>query len=385
MDILFSGAVFHPEWKGGEPVIGKELIRFLSKRHNCQISKSLPFALDKTRSILRFIEKDNFAFSRAINRANISKANVVLSFYHFDSSIMNESLKRKVPLIITQHIYWGLCPKFDFWNNAANCSCSKVEPQSRDCKECISKQNNLGPQLVSNLFPKKLINNLRNNRKPTLCACDAIVVPSNFMVGLYKRELGDVDVRAVHNGIDTEFYHPTERDVTAKKRILYAGARTNVKGYHHFVKLATEVSKLRDDVEFLAFGYGKGSAHNSVKDLGFLSKSDVPKAYSNAYALIFPALWDEPFAQIPLESMACGCPVIAYGSGGVSEMISNGKNGNLVSTGDFDQLLKTTIDLVDNTSKAEQMRLTSRQYVEKNFSLDSMLRNYERIIVEIAR
>ena len=114
MDILFSGAVFHPEWKGGEPVIGKELIRFLSKRHNCQISKSLPFALDKTRSILRFIEKDNFAFSRAINRANISKANVVLSFYDFDSSIMNESLKRKVPLIITQHIYWGLCPKFNF-------------------------------------------------------------------------------------------------------------------------------------------------------------------------------------------------------------------------------------------------------------------------------
>jgi glycosyltransferase involved in cell wall biosynthesis len=386
LDILFSGAVFHPEWKGGEPVIGKELIRFLSERHNCRICKSLPFTVDKTRSLLRFVEKDNFVISSAINRANISKADIVLTFYDFDTSIMRECIKKQVPIVATQHIYWGLCPKFDFWNNTRNCSCSKIEPQSRDCKECISKQSSLGPRLTASLFSKKIINNLRSNRKLIFSKCNAIVVPSNFMAKLYKKELGNVDVRAVHNGINTKFYRPGKSDSKrTKKQILYAGARTNVKGYHHFVKLASDVSKLRNDVEFVAFGYGQGFTHNYVRDLGYLSKSDVPTAYSNGYALIFPALWDEPFAQIPLESMACGCPVIAYAAGGVSEMILNDHNGNLVSTGDYDQLLKTTIDLIDNPSKAEQMRLTSRRYIEENFGLETMLSSYEKIITEITK
>ena len=205
------------------------------------------------------------------------------------------------------------------------------------------------------------------------------------MARLYEKELGKIDVRVVHNGIDTVFFRPTtEVSSNRKKQIIYAGARTNVKGYHHFLKLATEISKLRNDVEFLAFGYGKSSKHSCIRDLGYLSKSDIPKAYSNAYALIFPALWDEPFAQIPLESMACGCPVIAYGSGGITEMIINGQNGYLVPTGAFDQLLKTTVDLIDNPSKAEKMRLTSRQYIEENFSINTMLKNYEKILLQIA-
>lgn len=386
LDILFSGAVFHSQWKGGEPVIGKELVRFLSERHNCRVCHSLPFALDKTRSILRFIQEDNSPISSAINKSSISKSDIVLSFYDFDLAIMRQSIKQKVPVIATQHIYWGLCPKFDLWNNTLNCSCSRIEQEARDCKECISKQNDLGPKIATSLFTKKRINELRYNRKLSFSECNAIIVPSYFMAKLYKKELGEVDVRVIHNGIDTNFYQPTETEPAGpKKLIIYAGARTNVKGYDHYVKLANEISKTRDDVEFAAFGYGKGSTDTCVKDLGYLDKQDVPKKYSNAYALIFPALWDEPFAQIPLESMACGCPVIAYGSGGVSEMISNGENGHLVSTGDFDQLYKTTTDLLDNPSKAQQMRKSSRRYIEEHFNRTTMLGEYEKILLEFSK
>ena len=309
-----------------------------------------------------------------------------MSFYDFDLAIMRQCIKQKVPVIATQHIYWGLCPKFDLWNNILNCSCSKIEPNERNCKDCISKQNNLGPKITTRLFTKKTINKLRYNRTITFSECNSIIVPSNFMAKLYKKELGEVDVRVVHNGIDTNFYQPTNVDSSGpKKLIIYAGARTNVKGYHHFVRLADEISKTREDVEFAAFGYGKGSADSSIRDLGYLDKQDVPKKYSNAYALIFPALWDEPFAQIPLESMACGCPVIAYASGGVAEMISNGENGHLVSTGDFDQLYKTTTDLLDNPSKAQKMRQSSRQYIEDHFRKDTMLRKYEEIITEFSK
>lgn len=386
MNILFSGAVFHPEWKGGEPVIGKELIEFLSERHTCRISKSLPFTIDKARSILRFLEKDNFAINGLINESEISSADIVLSFYDFDFTIIDRCIERKIPVIVTQHIYWGLCPKFDLWNNILNCSCSKVEPYSIDCKKCISKQCDLGAQVVSSLFSRNLINNLRNSRKLRLSKCDAILVPSNHMARLYKKELRKVDVRVVHNGIDTEFYRPMNNESQGKKkRILYAGARTYTKGYHHFVKIASEITKLRNDVEFIAFGYGKGFSHSCVRDLGYLSKSDVRQVYSDSYLLVFPALWDEPFGLVPLESMACGCPVVAYASGGVSETVVNGLNGHLVPTGDFSQLLKATLDSIDNESENEGMRTYSREYVVNNFSLKQMLDNYEKVLFEFAK
>ena len=385
MKILFSGAVFHPEWKGGEPVIGNDLIQFLSKRHTCSIAKSLPFTIDKARSIFRFLEKDNFALSGLINKSAISNADIVLSFYDFDCTIINQCIKRKIPVIVTQHIYWGLCPKFDLWNNIYNCSCLGVQPHLVNCKKCMSKQYNLGPQMVSNFFSKNWIDNVRNSRKIKLSSCDAILVPSNHMARLYKKELGKVDVRVVHNGVDTEFYRPLNNEPKGKKkRILYAGARTYTKGYHHFVKLASEVTKLRNDVEFMAFGHGKGSSYSCVRDIGYLSKSDVTQAYSDSYLLVFPALWAEPFGLVPLESMACGCPVVAYASGGVSETVVNGLNGRLVPTGDFDRLLQETLDLIDNESENCKMRSNSREYVVNNFSKKQMLANYEKVLFGFA-
>lgn len=388
MNILFSGVVLKPNWKGGEPVIAKELIGFLSQRHTCSVSKFLPSAFDRLRSISRFVTKDHFLLSDILNRSSLSGINVVLSFYDFDSSMVQLCTKKKVPIVATQHIYWGLCPKIDFWNNDFVCSCATVDFSKRDCKSCLSKQGDIGAHLVPNPFSSQAINSLRLRRLDFLSRCDAIVVPSNYMARLYEKELKKrTEIRVIHNGIDIDFYKPTKSLVASKKkRILYAGGRTYGKGYSHFLKLASQITKLRNDVEFIAFGYGKDSSHSCVRDnIGYLSKSDVTQAYSDSYLLVFPALWDEPFGLVPLESMACGCPVVAYASGGVSETVVNGLTGHLVPTGDYSQLLKTTLDLIDNESENKRMRTYSREYVVNNFSLKQMLDNYEKVLFEFAK
>jgi len=255
-----------------------------------------------------------------------------------------------------------------------------------DCKKCISVQRDFGAQIVSNIFPKSLIDKLRSIRLARLSKSDAILVPSNHMAKIYKKSLEQANVRVVHNGLDTAFYKPmNSMSQIKKKRILYAGARTHTKGYQHFVKLASEITKLRNDVEFIAFGYGGSSSYNCVRDLGYLSKSDVRQVYSDSYILVFPALWDEPFGLIPLESMACGCPVIAYESGGLSETVVNGINGHLVPTGDFSELLKVTLDSIENESENKRMRTNSREHVVNNFSMKQMLDNYEKLLFEFAK
>ncbi len=70
----------------------------------------------------------------------------------------------------------------------------------------------------------------------------------------------------------------------------------------------------------------------TIEFLGEVSQSDKARLYQNAKAFIFCSD-NEDFGIVPVESMAYGCPVIAYHSGGVTETVVNGKTGVF-----FDQL-----------------------------------------------
>jgi UDP-glucose:(heptosyl)LPS alpha-1,3-glucosyltransferase len=55
----------------------------------------------------------------------------------------------------------------------------------------------------------------------------------------------------------------------------------------------------------------------------------MPDVYAAADIFLFPTLYD-PFANVTLEAMAAGLPVITTETNGASELIQNGQNGFLV-------------------------------------------------------
>ncbi len=66
-------------------------------------------------------------------------------------------------------------------------------------------------------------------------------------------------------------------------------------------------------------------AGNNIEFLGRISDEALREHYSNAKALIFPQV--EDFGITPLEAMASGCPVIAFGKGGALETVVDKKTG----------------------------------------------------------
>ncbi len=74
----------------------------------------------------------------------------------------------------------------------------------------------------------------------------------------------------------------------------------------------------------------KAMAKDNIQFLGSPSDDEVIQLYAKAKAFIFPG--EEDFGITPLEAMASGTPVVAYGSGGVLETIVENKTGVL-----FDQ------------------------------------------------
>ncbi len=63
----------------------------------------------------------------------------------------------------------------------------------------------------------------------------------------------------------------------------------------------------------------RSMAKGNVEFLGWKSDEELAGYYARCKALVFPG--EEDFGIVPLEAMACGRPVIAYGKGGALETI----------------------------------------------------------------
>jgi glycosyltransferase involved in cell wall biosynthesis len=59
-----------------------------------------------------------------------------------------------------------------------------------------------------------------------------------------------------------------------------------------------------------------------VEFRGWVAEEEMAALYRGARALLFPG--EEDFGMIPVEAMASGCPVVAYGRGGVLETVARG-------------------------------------------------------------
>lgn len=69
----------------------------------------------------------------------------------------------------------------------------------------------------------------------------------------------------------------------------------------------------------------KAEAGPTVEFLGHVPDAEVRAAYGRAQALLFPGR--EDFGLTPLEAMASGTPVLAFGQGGATETVVAGRTG----------------------------------------------------------
>ena len=90
--------------------------------------------------------------------------------------------------------------------------------------------------------------------------------------------------------------------------------------------------------------------------LGQIDFSQKVKHYKQAKATIFCA--NEDFGIVPVESLSCGTPVIAYGKGGILEIIEKDKTGILFNK-------QTVKSLVDGIKKLEKMKF-DKTYLEQS-------------------
>jgi glycosyltransferase involved in cell wall biosynthesis len=108
-----------------------------------------------------------------------------------------------------------------------------------------------------------------------------------------------------------------------------------------------------------------------IEWLGEISDKDKDEFLGNAYALLFPIDWPEPFGLVMIESMACGTPVVAYADGSVSEVMDDGVTGFVVN--DMEQAAEAA-RRVGSLSRAQ-----CREVFEKRFNASRMANDYVNV------
>ncbi|WP_038055088.1 glycosyltransferase family 4 protein [Thermodesulfobacterium hydrogeniphilum] len=108
-----------------------------------------------------------------------------------------------------------------------------------------------------------------------------------------------------------------------------------------------------------------------VEFIGEIGEKEKNEFLGNAYALIFPIDWPEPFGLVMIEALACGTPVVAWNCGSVPEIIENGKTGYIVNS------IEEAIKALDNISSID--RKACRICFEQRFTARRMAEDYLKV------
>lgn len=169
---------------------------------------------------------------------------------------------------------------------------------------------------------------------------DAFVANSQFTAQRIRRAYGR-GARVIHPPVNLErFNFVAQRMPTADAPYL---ALSELVPYKR-IDLAVEAFRGMDR-QLLIAGYGpefgrlKRIAPPNVKFLGRVPDGTLADLYRGARAIVFPG--EEDFGIVPIEAMACGCPVLAYDRGGVRESVIDNVTGLLFSEQSVESLRET--------------------------------------------
>jgi glycosyltransferase involved in cell wall biosynthesis len=111
--------------------------------------------------------------------------------------------------------------------------------------------------------------------------------------------------------------------------------------------------------------------HPLIEFIGEIGETEKREFLGNAYALVFPIDWVEPFGLVMIEAMACGTPTIAFRQGSVPEIIDPGVTGFIVES------VEASLRVLEEIPRFDRSRC--RQVFEERFSASRMASDYLKI------
>ncbi len=228
---------------------------------------------------------------------------------------------------------------------------------------------NLIPQ---HRLPRAMIRWAAARASAVICVCRALR-DRLVEIGVDERRLV-----VLRNGVDLDFFQPRRREEARARTgirgrtLLSVGHLIERKGHHHVIEA---LPALPADVRLAIVG--AGPLERSLRELagrlgvaervtfaGMQPQSALPDFYSAADVLVL-ASSREGMANVLLESLACGTPVVASAAWGTPEVVSTPAAGLLAGKGSAPELAQAIAALLADPPP----RAATREHAEQ-FSWD---------------
>jgi len=183
----------------------------------------------------------------------------------------------------------------------------------------------------------------------------------------------------VYNGLNVEHF---DFNATGGDYLLYFGRIHHHKGTAEAIEIAKKsgrnllIAGIIQDENYFKEKI-EPQLNSQIQYIGNAEPAKRNELLGNAYALLHPINFDEPFGMSVAEAMLCGTPVIAFNRGSMPELIKHGKTGFLV-------------DNIDEAVEAVgHITTISRNYcctwATSQFSSDKMVDDYLALYNRILR
>jgi len=231
---------------------------------------------------------------------------------------------------------------------------------------------------------------LRRIDQGSLRKATSVLTNSHFTRAAIGQIYG-VEAKVCYHGVDAGLFRPLE--LSGSGAVLSVGALTALKGFDCVIEgLGTVPAKRRPKL-IIVSNYQEPNERAYLERLAkhrgvetffhtMVDDQELVKLYSQAALTVYAPI-QEPFGMVPLESMACGTPVVAVREGGVRETVVDGQTGILVDR-DPEELGRAIRTVLEDDDLAKRYGAQGRAYVAEKWTWEQASQRLERNLMSVA-
>ncbi len=273
------------------------------------------------------------------------------------------------------------------------------------CKQVFKVANSKTTKIIATEHDPYKLSRLNSSLKNKLLAkTDFTLTVSHtdkdLMIKLYPQIKNKIST--VHNGINlNEFRLPlihfsNQHKLLIRQSLFKSGPDDFViisvaalherKGLNYLIEAFAKVADKKDKVKLVIVGEGpeRKKLEKLIKNLNLDDKvtltgtqNEIARLLKSSDLFVLPSL-REAFGLAIVEAMDVGIPVIGSNTGGIPEIIEDGKTGLLVEPKDLESLKDKILQLIENQPLRQKLTYVASHHVKK-FDAGEMVKKTEKI------
>ena len=197
---------------------------------------------------------------------------------------------------------------------------------------------------------------IKKFKKKCLEKAGSVVVVSKYKERELLEIFPDIKTQIISMGVDSEKFNRDKNYIENyfqqgdKKVVLFVGRLADIKGVEYLIDAMSGMENKKlvivgDGPERERLEARAASNNSDIKFLGSKTHTELKTIFASADVLVVPSITDAKGAQeglptVIMEAMSSGLPVVGTATGGIPDIIADGKNGYLVEEKDANAIAR---------------------------------------------